>query len=137
MIAFGMGILLESPMHNRVLGNDKLDLSTLVCMKLRRKEGTQDYLMNEDDMSVPPSDTRVKEHITKNDGEAGPSQPTQSRSQPGELNSSPPSQVTLDLIMAKLNSIVDEMWGYHSFVLFKLVEIENKLNTVLTNSDAD
>ncbi|KAL6013625.1 hypothetical protein ACLOJK_004123 [Asimina triloba] len=137
MIAFRIGIPLESPMHKRVLGNDKLDLSTLVCMKLCQKKGNQYQPVNEDGTSVPPPDPRVKEHITKNDSGAGPSQPKQSRIQPGELNPSPPSQVTLDVIMDKLNSIVDEMGEYHSSVSFNLADIENKPNTVMTDSDED
>ncbi|KAL5985368.1 hypothetical protein ACLOJK_027352 [Asimina triloba] len=137
MIAFGMGIPLESLMYNRVPGNDKLDVSTFVCMKLSRKDGNQNKPVNDEDTAVPQSDRKDKGHITQNDGEAGPSQPSQSRSRPEELNSSQPSQVTLDMVMAKLNSIAKEMREHHSSVSFKLAEIENKLNTVMLDSDTD
>ncbi|KAL5978994.1 hypothetical protein ACLOJK_018889 [Asimina triloba] len=137
MIAFGMGIPLESPMHNRVPGNDKLDVSTLVYMKLSRKDGNQNQPVNGEDMSVPQSNRRDKGHITQNDGEAGSSQPSHSRSRPEELNSPQLNQVTLDMVMAKLNSIVDEMREYYSSVLFKLVEIENKPNIVMHDSDTN
>ncbi|KAL5988993.1 hypothetical protein ACLOJK_027095 [Asimina triloba] len=110
-----------------VPGNDKLDVSTLVCMKLNQKDGNHNQPVNDEDTSVPQSERRDKGHITQNDGEAGSSKPSQSRSRPEELNSSQPSQVTL----------IDEMREFHSSVSFKLAEIENKLNTVMHDSDKD
>ncbi|KAL5980070.1 hypothetical protein ACLOJK_036537 [Asimina triloba] len=137
MIAFGLGIPLESPMHNRAPGNDKIVVSTIVCMKLNRKEENQTKHMNDEDASAPQLDRRDKGHHTKTDNEAGPSQPSQSNSRLEDLHSSQPSQVTLDMIMAKLNSIAEEMREIHSSVSFKLAEIENKLNTIMLNSDTD
>ncbi|KAL5988777.1 hypothetical protein ACLOJK_026879 [Asimina triloba] len=48
MIAIRLGIQLDSPVHTRVLGNDKLDLNTLVLMKMCRKEGGRYLIINEE-----------------------------------------------------------------------------------------
>ncbi|KAL6000542.1 hypothetical protein ACLOJK_024241, partial [Asimina triloba] len=63
MIAMRLGVSLEDPVHTRVLGNDHLDLNTLVLMKLCRREEGKYVIINEADNYQPRPPIIVHEDI--------------------------------------------------------------------------
>ncbi|KAL6009462.1 hypothetical protein ACLOJK_022691, partial [Asimina triloba] len=63
MIAMRLGVQLESPIHIRVLGNDRLDLNTLVLMKMCHREGGKYLIINEADTFVPYPPEAIAENI--------------------------------------------------------------------------
>ncbi|KAL5977900.1 hypothetical protein ACLOJK_036923 [Asimina triloba] len=137
MIAIRLGISLESPVHTRALGNDRIDLNTLVFMKLCRKEGERYLIVNNEGTFVPPP------HPPQED-QAGPSIPSQHGSVAAEPSPSQPGTVNLEMIMgalnttnAKLETIVNEMREYHAFMSLKLASIETRLDALCADSDDD
>ncbi|KAL5989136.1 hypothetical protein ACLOJK_027238, partial [Asimina triloba] len=130
MIVICLGISLESPVHTRALGNDRINLNTLVFMKLCQKEGERYLIVNNEGTFVPPS-------YPLQDDRAEPSIPSQHGSNAAEQSQSQPCLVNLEMIMgalnttnAKLKSIVNEMREYHASMSLKLASIEIRLDAL-------
>ncbi|KAL6008964.1 hypothetical protein ACLOJK_022191 [Asimina triloba] len=137
MIAIRLGISLESPVHTRALGNDRIDLNTLVFIKLCWKEGEHYLMVNNEGTFVspphPPQDDRAE-----------PSIPSQHGSNEAEQSQSQLGPVNLEMIMgalnttnAKLDSIVIVMREFHASMLLKLASIETRLDALCADGDDD
>ncbi|KAL5980115.1 hypothetical protein ACLOJK_036582 [Asimina triloba] len=153
MIALRLRVQLESPIHTRILGNDRLDLNTLVLMKLCRREGGRYLIINEEGTFVSRPPQVVEEHIPMPTAGASTSRPrtipqaAPDPSQPPQMPEERPpttAPVTLEMIMAaihntnaKLDSIVNEVREYHETMSLKLASIENQLHMLNVNRDED
>ncbi|KAL5979031.1 hypothetical protein ACLOJK_018928 [Asimina triloba] len=137
MIVIRLRISLESHVHTRALENDRIDLNTLVFMKLCQKEGEHYLIVNNEGTFVPPP------HPPQ-DNRAEPSIPSQHGSNAAKQSQSRPSPVNLEMIMgalnttnAKLDSIMNEMREYHASMSLKLASIETHLDALCADSDDD
>ncbi|KAL6000360.1 hypothetical protein ACLOJK_024055 [Asimina triloba] len=137
MIAIRLGISLESPVHTRALGNDRIDLNTLVFMKLCRKEGERYLIVNNEGTFV------LSPHPLQDD-KVEPSIPSHHGSTTMEKSKALQGPVNLEIIMgalnntnAKLDSIVNEMREYHASMSLKLPSIETRLDALCADSDDD
>ncbi|KAL5979760.1 hypothetical protein ACLOJK_041407, partial [Asimina triloba] len=130
MIAMRLGVDLESPVHTRVLGNDRLDLNTLVLMKLCCREGSKYVIITEAGNYQPRPPVAVHEDIPVATKDVSTSQPPPTHSAGPSTADAAHSTALLEQILAQMNSLTAEVRDAQRSMQFKLASIKLQLQAL-------